>query len=254
MADAFKKVVKGQPFRPAAAAWNGFIDAAAFVKAQQVNRLGGEGSDVLPTGVVAIRNDSDEDRKRYEILGIDGVIFEPEDALEGFQRGFAVKGVTPTEDHRGAFVVLLEPIATERIGRAMLAGLALVQVDVAHEALMFADVKPDEATKLEATACGCPIVWKEAGTGDKWAIILVGPGWPCSVIAELEEVLEAGDEGEADAKVFADDGESIVDTSHSISVHGWLLPEDSTIPSGARIGAVRIGRRWYAIASQECPE
>ena len=92
-----------------------------------------------------------------------------------------VKGGEPlaipaAADHIGNFVILLEPAAGE-IGRACISGVCPVRVDVNDEDDQFADVKDGEATMLESAPTGSArIIWKESGTGTKWAVVRLGGG------------------------------------------------------------------------------
>ena len=91
-----------------------------------------------------VKNNSGTARDCYDVLGIDGPLFDPSSNPDGFKRQIALKGVTPAAGtHEGNFAILLEPVPAGGIGNAVIAGLAIVQVNVpdsAAEAYDFAEI------------------------------------------------------------------------------------------------------------------
>jgi hypothetical protein len=176
MGEAFKKVQAGQRLEIPAVAYNTFIDMARDWLAGQMEAGGGPGADRRQTGIVPVRNDSGDDLDRFAILGIDGVVYTPADNEDGFENGPALKGVTPlTPDHLGKFVVLQEPVANGAIGRACLQGLTPVKVWVSQTHYECADVRDGHEGHLIAAATGAAhILWREEGTGTKWAFVRLG--------------------------------------------------------------------------------
>ncbi len=131
-----------------------------------------------------IRNDSGATVTRFGILGIDDVLFTPDDHLGKFQSGYAFKGVTPAvPDHVGKFAVMLEAVPAGLIGRGLLVGNVAVQVNVNHEEDGLADVLDGDATQLDSGPTGAAqILWKPSGTGTKWAVVRVGSPGPFELI------------------------------------------------------------------------
>jgi len=59
----------------------------------------------------------------------------------------------------------------------MAGGVVQVQIDVTDANHGYADVKASDNTKLASGASGSAVIlWKESGTGTKWAIIRIGGG------------------------------------------------------------------------------
>ncbi len=171
------RVQKGQSLRGnlTAEGWNAAMAAAEDLAGRKASL----GVDFMQTfrqaGIVLVNNDSGYDRGRFDVLGIDGVAIEASANLEEFQNRIVLSGATPTaSDHTGRFVVLLEPIAAGAIGKAVVSGVCPVQVDVQKEEDQWADVKDDDATALKSGSFGgAAILWKESGTGAKWAVVRV---------------------------------------------------------------------------------
>jgi len=177
MADPFRKVQPGDRMRISADAYNAFVEAA------QAYRDGRQGQgreishQVRSSGIVRVRNDSGSAVGRFGVLGVDAPAITPTSSLSGFQNHLVLSCSTPASAHAGRFVVLLEPIPAGRIGRAMAGGVVQVQIDVTDSGHGFAEVKNSDPAKLASGATGSAVIlWKESGTGTKWAIIRIGGG------------------------------------------------------------------------------
>ncbi|MEM8739472.1 MAG: hypothetical protein AAGG38_13495 [Planctomycetota bacterium] len=128
-----------------------------------------------PAGQIYLRNDSGEDVPRFGVLGIDGPLIDPADHLDAFKNQPAFLGVLPAVlDHADRFAVCVEPIADGQIGRAKIDGVVQVQVDKQTEDDATAGVADGDLTQLKGGEAGAQIVWAEAGTGTKWAVVRFG--------------------------------------------------------------------------------
>jgi len=119
MADHMKKVQSGNPLVIPAQAYNAFIDAAVDYR----HRTAHIGQKAEPSsrqaGIILVRNDSGSDQNRLAVLGIDTPIIDPASNDSEFKNRVALSCVTPAADtHEGKFVILAEPIASGKIGRA----------------------------------------------------------------------------------------------------------------------------------------
>jgi len=184
--------MSGDPFRlistgqrpPISARRENAISRAAqatkFIQAPPTTPVRSRGS---AGGVrVLVRNGSGADRSRFDILGIDDAIFDPDTALKSFKREVAVVGDTPDEDdHLARFVVLQEPLASGKCGWGMVAGITPVQINVADAGEAdFADIADGVTSYLTTGASGSAyVLWRNGvGTGTMWAYVLLGtPNW-----------------------------------------------------------------------------
>ena len=128
--DAFKKVQPGQRLEVTAEAFNAFLDAARAVREHKV--FGTEASQFFrQSGIVKVKNASGADRGRFAVLGLTEPIILPADKLVEFKRQVTFEGIVPVKNvHKGKFAVLLEPIATGKIGLAVIAGVVPVRLQV----------------------------------------------------------------------------------------------------------------------------
>jgi len=171
-----KKVSPGDRLSIPASTYNAFIDAAQANRGSQADIMSASGR-VNTAGLVYIRNDSLANIPRFGVLGIDKPIFAPEEAPNSFFNRIVLSGVFPVEGvHEGRFVILSEPLAAGKIGRGYAAGCCVAKVNVVTEsAALYADIADDETEFLSCGPHGtAQILWKEEGTGEKWAIIRFG--------------------------------------------------------------------------------
>lgn len=178
MADNMKKVNSGDPLNIPAETFNTFVDSARDFKKRQRDITRGQTQTINRSETILVRNDSGADRDRYDVLGIDGVIFTPTDNADTFKNDVALKGITPaTDDHAGKFVILAEPVKDGSIARAFISGVCVAYIDIDDEDHATADVKDADATSLLSCDDGAvSILWAESGTGNKWAVVRFGGG------------------------------------------------------------------------------
>lgn len=179
MGDHLKKVQPGQPLRMPAAAYNAFVDAARDFQSRQRDQGQQPKPSPRQSGIVLVKNTSGADRDRFSILGLDDNVIGPGDNLEQFKNRVCFKGVVPTLAHVGAFAVLLEPLKENAIGLAFVDGVCAVKVQVTNVTHWFADVRPGYTSHLLAGPTGSAgILWKESGTGEKWAVVRLASHCP----------------------------------------------------------------------------
>ena len=159
--DPLKKVQAGQQLNIPAEAYNAFIDAARATRGQQA--LGAE-ADAFSrqTTLAKVRNLTGSNRQRFSIVGLSQPIVLPADNEAEFLRQTTFDGVMPASGYEDRFAVLMEPLATSRIGVAAVAGVVPARVhftayDQDHAAIINGD-----ATKLKgATSGSARILWHE---------------------------------------------------------------------------------------------
>ena len=179
MSSSLTKVKSGDPLRISARTFNTFVDTALDYQQKMQNVHRTDRRAFRDTGVVSVKNISGSDRGRFDVLGIDGVVFTPTDSLDAFKNQLALKGDTPSAaSHAGKFVILLEPIGNGEIGMSCVDGICPVQVYVEDEAFEMADVRDGDCSTLAAVSNGSAmILWRETGTGTVWAVVKLGvPG------------------------------------------------------------------------------
>jgi hypothetical protein len=187
--DPLAHVRPGQPLTVEAATWNALIDGA---RAARAGRAPGQ---VAPPATAAVYPSLtclvQYDAASTETLDAHSVVTLGESLVDlsgtdgdphGVNRRPAFVLGTPTG--AGDLVaVTLEPIQGQAIGRAVVSGLAVALVDVSDVDHTRAVPIAGNTDKFESgDSGGYPIVYRETGTGEQWAVVLLGaPGGGAAV-------------------------------------------------------------------------
>jgi hypothetical protein len=145
----------------------------------------------------------------------------------------------------------LDPIASGSIGKARIDGIvaAKIQVTAGLEWYDHADVTHNDATKLTLLPSGAAqVLWKEEGTGTKWALIRLGnPHGNVTLQMKLDATLTA--QSSAAASIW--DGDPLVDTTNNCTLYageanGSLMSSGSSFASGKYVWGTWFprSRKW----------
>jgi hypothetical protein len=173
-----QKVQPGQKFKMSAATFNTFADVANNFQSKQLNKL--QQSSVgwpaqASTDIILIKNTCGQARDRFEILALGVPLFLPADAPDEFKNRVVFNGIAPTSSTKpGAFAILLEPLAINAIGRAQASGVCPAYVNFASNTDTYANVAAGAYNLASGTSGAAEILWKETGTGLKWAVVRLG--------------------------------------------------------------------------------
>ncbi|GIW81499.1 MAG: hypothetical protein KatS3mg105_3306 [Gemmatales bacterium] len=179
---SLKKRISKQAIRVKARDWNDIVAAAAEAKQKQQ----GFSAPAFQASsrrffVGKIRNNSGASVDRFQALALRDPIISPTDNLPEFQRQLAFEGYLPDSSDVSAspqrIGVLLLPLESGKIGDAALDGIVPCKVNILSTSDRFATLKAS-STLLESTSTptSAEIVWSEAGTGTKWALVRLGAG------------------------------------------------------------------------------
>jgi hypothetical protein len=174
-----RKVTPGQKLRISADTWNTVVDAARDYQRRSLRQGAAQTADSRSTGIVQVKNASGQDCYQFEVLGLDAgtAVIDPADNEQEFRQRIVLAGVTPAAAHADAFGILQEPVKSGKIGRAMLVGVTQCWVDIKAEADTHAEPAAGTVASLVSASSGIArILWKQAGTGLKLAIVRLGGG------------------------------------------------------------------------------
>jgi len=176
--DPLRKVVPGQPRDISAATWNLLIDAARSQRDREQSRPGAAVDLAGDRTVALVRNGTANAVERFGVLALDGPIIGPDDALDQFESRVAFEGVTPDgATPAGRFVVCLEPIPEDGIGRAVLSGVAICKLDVPGAVGEYAEAMPGNTESLSTGDTGTArVLWAESSGTTRWAVVRLGDG------------------------------------------------------------------------------
>jgi hypothetical protein len=182
MAGPLNKVHKGDRLEIHASTFNTLVDVALDHQRRKHDTARQAATNVLPSGIVLVRNDSGADRARFDVLGIPGPVLTPTDNIESFKNRVVVVGDVPGASDSGRFVILAEPIADGSFGRAYIDGVCPARVEMDDESHGFADVTDGETATLFSTAIGtAQLLWVEpvedrSDPAIAWTIIRIAGG------------------------------------------------------------------------------
>lgn len=180
MAD-YPKVQAGERLTIQAGAWNKVIDLISIPQS-----TGGQPAGVSQLhNVILARNSTGEDVPRWGVMEITGVEINPHDSAshaKTFEAMPCVTGGMPSDKTGPDFVIAIEPIKANAIGRVAVSGTVQVMLTVGvGENFKFARPHASKNT-LKADHVGdARILWKQSGEGDKWALIRIGADVPMRV-------------------------------------------------------------------------
>ena len=206
------KVTTGQKFRPKAATWNTFIDAAVYVKQRQAGVTAKTPSRDTKSGMVLVRNATGEELSQFTVVSLGTLIITPTDNESEFRFNIPVfeAELITGENKEKPYGILQRPLKENECGPAMLGGITPAKVTIEDEEHEFAE--PD-ANGLKSSNKGLArILWKEPETGEKWAVLHLG-GAAASACRGPFEVVKK-DESTVTVKAF--DG---VDFPY----HNWII-------------------------------
>lgn len=179
------KVQSGQPLEIRARDYNAFVDAALAHRQRALDSAGMPPA-TLAARTILVRNDSGDDVPRFGILGIDQPLLDPRLDEDRFTAQVAVAGVTPLKNrHEGRFVILAQPLAAGKIGRAYAEGVCPVKIQPTanyhpDEQLRAAEIKDGDASMLQVVDFGsAEILWRDLRTPTSWwGVVRLGKAPP----------------------------------------------------------------------------
>jgi len=174
MSETFEKVTQGQPLEIAATTWNAVLEAAQHYRRQRLGQGGdAELTELVDPANVCLVTWVGATLPPFSILAPSDVLVSPVAHPHEVRRRPGFVGVAPS-DTTAPFVVTFDPIASGAIGRAVAQGIVPCQVNVSDASHNRAIIHTGATDALDSAAeLGVPIIWKESGTGLKWAVILL---------------------------------------------------------------------------------
>lgn len=188
MTQSFKKVSPGQPYHGFPADfYNALVDVVNAYRGGNLLNRTPRSSTFRSSGLIQIKNASGGDLDRLSVLGLSEPIFTPTDDLEEFRNRPRFDGISPTSDHEpNKFAILIQPLKTNEVGLACVAGVTPAKVYVTDSKHEFAAVEQSTTTYLKSTPDrGAKILWKDTGEDTTVDAIVRMPAPPQVAIVEL---------------------------------------------------------------------
>lgn len=177
MPEPFPRFQSGDSIRKAldARLLNAIGEGIASVRPHRTDRPAGELLE-SPAIIVPAINASGSDIDVHEILRVDTVGLTTLTAQEriNFQYNPLLSCHTPNATGNVP-AIAVEPIKNGKLGRVKIGGLAIVTLEVTNTDHTYARVKISSRAKmLSGTTGPARILWKDSGTGDKSALVILG--------------------------------------------------------------------------------
>lgn len=135
-----------------------------------------------PRLAVQVENTTSGDIEPGQILGIAGPIFDLDEVPNQVYSAPNVEGVTPDSgDHASRFVVALDFIPQDKVGPALIMGLAWVRVNLTEDESdehTHCEVETGE-TVLQSSTDGIEMIYRgepDESENEIWALVLLGGG------------------------------------------------------------------------------
>lgn len=245
------KVRAGEPLKPSARVWNDMVDVTQAYRLGVANGVPGPRGWTNPE-LIQIRNDSLTDRSQYEILNIGEPLITPTQNLASFKYQPVFKGTEPSATDAGKFAVLLEPIRRNKIGWARTTGMLRCQLQVYHPQHPYADIDSSAGifTLSSNWYGGAEILWKESGTGLKWASVRLGHFFAGPILGKTKALIGPLQSGQVDVW-YADAITSPVSvvTCYLRWAHGGF-----SLPAGSEIMMTFLRDHGVLVGSTRAPE
>jgi hypothetical protein len=171
--DPLKKVRSGDRLQIPAATYNAFIDAA--IAHRNGRATGGELQPLLrQSGVVPVKNLTGIPQPRFSVVGLGDPIIPPDANVQEFKRQVTFTGNIPNKTvHHTRFAIYLEPVDNQRVGLAVVAGVAITQLLVLGVPYACAELITGSSQVLLNVPHGpAQVLWMDATAGPlRWAIV-----------------------------------------------------------------------------------
>lgn len=236
--------------------WNQFCDIGQRVNAALGPASGSGGFSSLGHAVdVDIKNVSGGDlTSAFPILRLTEPIFTPTDDAAVHRKGVKFKANTPNDSTKHNFVVVQGPVASNAIRSAVIQGATWCKVDVESEDHTHATSEDGNNATLVSGGAGARILWKQSGTGEKWAVILIGGGGSSmNVIHGLATGSVSGGTFNADNIELINGVDPRSDTSSTTETVEILNPFGFDIANNGKIRAEQADDGDWICVQAECP-
>ncbi len=153
-----RRVRPGEKLNITAAEYNRLLAAADAIARDRLSGGGGNRTHVRDAATVRVHYQSAITVPIGGIVGFNAPLGDPDvdnTALARFVRDATIQSVRPiADDHTGRFGVAIEPIAEDKVGRVVFAGVVAARVNIQETWHQCADVSDSGGTTLQSKPNG----------------------------------------------------------------------------------------------------
>lgn len=242
-------VKRGDPLVIKASDWNALLSVADAAKLQQVGQLRESSTFSGASGVVVpVKNATGSTVSRYHAMGIGTPLFDHSDNAQTFLNQLGFSGAATSSSYLGRFAVAQETIANGKIGACLVNGITAAQITVNHADHDRVDVDTAGGAKLVSQFYGAgEIIYKESGTGTKWALIRVGNFVEAELQAIADEDISVNGTGDVRVQRNGSDSETVT------AQLSWMAGAQSVATSDQLLIRFFRDQNAYVIIGAGCP-
>lgn len=130
--------------------------------------------------IILARNNTGGDVPRWGVMRINGIEINPttnDRSRRSFEEMPCIVGSMPNATTGSKFVIAVEPIKADKIGRVCAAGIVQAKVNFTSDKHTRAKPKANSNSQLESSGGGPAVILWSAGTsGEQWALIRFDDG------------------------------------------------------------------------------
>lgn len=130
--------------------------------------------------IILCRNATGADLPRWGVMRISGIEINPatdDTGRRSFEEMPCISGAKPNTTTGGKFVIAVEPIKANSIGRVSAAGIVQAKVSFSSASHTRAKPKDNTVDHLESANGGpAEILWSAGTSGEQWALVRFGEG------------------------------------------------------------------------------
>lgn len=233
---------------------NALLRAERLVSRSQRNLSGQTIDELFPPLITWVKNSTASPVNAFGVLGLDAPLISPTadpssaQTIE-FRSKIAFSGVAPltATPHYGKYAILQEPAAAGEIVRAVMGGVCFCKLLVNDADDPAADIANSTTSYLTSQPHGSArVLWKEPGTGEKWALIHIG-SWVGAMLGKTNGTVNKGTGASNNVSVWAGAEGSEADTGVDITAYNRF----ANLASGKWVLVLSIQGRLY-ICAGEC--
>lgn len=169
---AHPHIQPGDPYPLSAALHNDVVDLVNATRQPGNTRR----PDAYPHRRREILNISGQTLNMYAVVGLGDPAIQPETTDDNFKFQIVFDSAEPADN--APFGILQNPCSPDGIAEVILFGVTWALIDVTDAAHEYANAIDGDYHKLRSREAPGPafILWKEEGTGTKWALIIIDAG------------------------------------------------------------------------------
>lgn len=233
--------------------WNRVVRAADFVEQHAHDAQGQALFADRASNLVLAKNTTGATLDRYSIVKFGAIQTDPalSDAAKASFLSRPILTASQPDGGEVSWGVAVDPMAANAIGRIAIGGVVPVKISVSSATHKYAKTQQYGTSQLVsggATEGAATILWKESGTGTKWALIRLGSGGSPMRLCKTTFAFNKGTLATLDVW---ETGTPPNETRTSSEAIVDVVNKFANIAAGKFVSVAMHGNgRWYVVAAE----